>query len=88
MENYRIRYLVIYYYLEDHSIMLNEPKQTNSGTPQGVFLKRQMVLKQDGSGLPLLPEDLNVGIDVGIAGRSIRVYDCDDYSREYFSVST
>lgn len=67
--------------------MLNEPKQTNSGTPQGVFLKRQMVLKQDGSGMPLLPEDFNVGLDVGIAGRCIRIVDCDDYTRDYFIVS-
>ena len=78
---------MIYYYLEDHTIMLNEPKQMNSGTPQGVFLKRQMVLKQDGSGLPLLPQDFNVGVDVGIAGRSIRIHDCDQYTREYFQVS-
>lgn len=33
LENYRIRKLTIYYYLEDHSIMINEPKQENSGTP-------------------------------------------------------
>lgn len=84
LENFRIRHLVVYYYLEDHSIMLNEPKQMNAGTPQGVFLKRQMVLKQDGSGLPLLPEDFSVGVDVGIAGRSIRIYECDDYTRDYF----
>lgn len=45
LENFRIRKLLIFYYLEDHSIMINEPKETNSGTPQGVFLKRQMVLK-------------------------------------------
>jgi hypothetical protein len=68
--------------------MLNEPKQTNSGTPQGVFLKRQMVLKADGSGLPILPEDLRVGLDIAIAGRCIRVYDCDEYSRDYCRVST
>ena len=78
---------MVYYYLEDHTIMLNEPKKMNSGTPQGVFLKRQMVLKQDGSGLPLLPQDFNVGVDVGIAGRSIRIFDCDQYTRDYFQVS-
>lgn len=64
--------------------MLNEPKQMNSGTPQGVFLKRQMVLKSDGSGLPILPNDFVVGNDIGISGRSIRIYDCDEYTREYF----
>lgn len=75
------------YYLEDHSVMINEPKEVNSGTPQGVFLKRQMVLKQDGSNTPLLPTDFCVGLDVGILGRSIRIYDADQYTREFFDVS-
>jgi hypothetical protein len=74
------------YYLEDHSLMINEPKEVNSGTPQGVFLKRQMVLKQDGSNTPLLPTDFCVGLDVGILGRSIRIFDADQYTREFFNV--
>ena len=86
-ENYKVRKLIILYHLEDNSIMISEPKQTNSGTPQGVFLKRQMVLKQDGTGLPMLPTDFRVGTDIGILGRSIRVYDCDQYTREFFEVS-
>jgi len=67
--------------------MINEPKETNSGTPQGLFLKRQQVLKQDGSNTPFLPTDFRVGLDVGILGRAIRVYDCDQYTREFFEVS-
>ena len=85
-ENYRIRKLIVLYHLEDHSIMISEPRQVNSGTPQGVFLKRQMVLKQDGSGLPMLPTDFRIGLDVGILGRSIRIYDIDQYTREFFNV--
>jgi hypothetical protein len=77
LENYRIRKLIILYHLEDHTIAVNEPKEVNSGTPQGVFLKRQMVLKQDGSNTPFLPTDFRVGLDVGILGRSIRIYDAD-----------
>lgn len=86
LENYRIRRVIILYHLEDHSIMINEPKETNSGTPQGIFLKRQMVLKQDGSNTPLLPTDFRVGLDVGIFGRAIRIFDCDQYTREFFDV--
>jgi hypothetical protein len=52
LENYRIRKLVIYYFLEDRSILMVEPKMVNSGTMQGAFLNRQMVLKQDGSDMP------------------------------------
>ena len=43
LENYRIRKLIIYFYLEDNSVSIIEPKQTNSGIPQGAFVKRQKV---------------------------------------------
>lgn len=33
LENYRIRKVTIFYFLEDRSIMITEPKQTNSGAP-------------------------------------------------------
>lgn len=87
LENYRIRKLLIYYFLEDRSILMVEPKQVNSGTMQGAFLKRQMVLKQDGTDMPFEPTDFRVGLDIGICGRSIRIYDCDKYTREFFDVS-
>jgi hypothetical protein len=29
------------YFLEDHTIMISEPRETNSGVPQGKFLKRR-----------------------------------------------
>ena len=50
LENHRIRRVVITYYLEDSTIAISEPKTQNSGIPQGGFLKRQMVLRSDGSG--------------------------------------
>lgn len=87
LENYRIRKLIIYYYLEDRSIQIIEPKVVNAGAPQGAFLKRQMVLKQDGSQMPFEPTDFNVGLDIGICGRSIRIYDADEYTRSFFIVS-
>ena len=40
LENFRIWNVTIYYYLEDSTIMITEPKEMNSGIPQGVFLKR------------------------------------------------
>jgi hypothetical protein len=33
LENYRIKNVVLYYFLEDRSILISEPKQVNSGTP-------------------------------------------------------
>ena len=66
--------------------MIIEPKIENSGIPQGAFLKRQMVLKGDGMS-PFMPSDFRVGLDIGIHGRSIRINDCDDYTRQFFVVS-
>jgi hypothetical protein len=66
--------------------MIIEPKQTNSGIPQGGFLKRQMVLKGDGMS-PFMPQDFMVGCDIGIHGRSIRITDADEYTRQFFVVS-
>ncbi len=37
--------------------------------------------------MPFEPLDFKVGLDIGICGRSIRVYDCDQYTREFFAVS-
>lgn len=64
--------------------MISEPREVNSGVPQGKFLKRRQLLKEDGSGTPLLPFDFRIGEDVQILGRHFRLYDCDDYTREFF----
>lgn len=69
LENFRIRKLVVQYYLEDHTVMIIEPRETNSGVPQGNFLKRRQILREDGSGLALLPFDFNIGKDVQILGK-------------------
>ena len=67
--------------------MVTEPKVENAGQPQGAFLKRQMVVKQDGSQEPFLPRDFGIGTDISIFGRIMRIYDCDDYTRQFYAVS-
>ena len=59
--------------------MIREPKQVNSGVPQGAFLKRQVVLKPDGC--PYMPADFAIDADVQIYGRNFRLYDVDSYTR-------
>ena len=85
LENARVRKVTICYFLEDKSIHLSEAKQSNSGIPQGQFLKRQVVLKGDGT--PFMPDDFSIGIDVAIVGRAMRIYDCDAYTRRFYEVS-
>lgn len=44
-ETYRVRPVIFQYYLEDDTICILEPRQPNSGLPQGVFLRRHRSLK-------------------------------------------
>lgn len=86
LENFRIRKLILLYFLEDHTLMIMEPKEVNSGIPQGNFLKRRQVMREDGSGLPITPFDLKIGTDIEILGKMIRLYDCDEYTRDFYIV--
>lgn len=41
-ESFRLRRCVLNFYLEDNSFSILEPKEDNSGLPQGTFLKRHL----------------------------------------------
>ncbi|EGR34903.1 flagellar microtugule protofilament ribbon protein, putative [Ichthyophthirius multifiliis] len=84
-ENYRIRKCVIYYYLSDGTIHVNEPKTENSGITQGVFIKRQKVPKQLGSNEYYTWEDLNLAQNINLFERVFRIIDCDSFTREYYA---
>ncbi len=85
-ENSRIRKLTIYYYLTDDTIGINEERETNSGVIQGIFLRRIKVKKEENSNSFYLYTDLIVGSDIYVFGRYIRLYDCDEYTREFYSM--
>ena len=85
LENYRNRNLIIYYYLSDYMIHVTELREPNSGMAQGVFIKRQLLLKEDGSGNPIGIEDFKVGQPITLLGRQIMITDCDQYTREFYA---
>merc|ERR1711998_278438 len=85
-ETFRIRRCVVYYYLEDDSIHVSEPKIENSGIPQGerkgvIFLKRHRIPKNEMEFYSL--QDLNVGAHVNFYGRVFRLTDCDSFTRNF-----
>lgn len=82
LENSRNRKVKVLFYLEDNSVSINEEKKENSGIPQGKFLKREKYIKNDGKFMTAY--DLRLGEVVEIYGRNIYLYDCDDYTREFF----
>ena len=86
LENYRIRNCVLYYYLEDDSMHISEPKVENSGIPQGerkgtVFLKRHRVPKEEGGFYGV--HDLTVGKTLAVYGRVFLLTDCDNFTRTF-----
>ena len=82
LENYRARKVTVYYYLEDDTCQIVEPRQDNSGIPQGQLIRRHRFPAPDGTCIK--PEDLRVGGDLKVYGRTIRIVDCDPFTRDYF----
>lgn len=83
LENFRVRKVIVLYYLEDDTCQINEPKQDNSGIPQGQLIRRHRFPAPDGGYIK--PEDLRIGSDLAVYGRKIRLTDCDQFSREYYT---
>jgi len=82
LENYRIRNVKVLYYLEDHTCHVLEPKQDNSGIPQGQLIKRHR-FPAPGGGY-ITPRDLQVGSTIHVYGKTIQLTDCDTFTRQYY----
>lgn len=83
LEIVRLRRNVILMYLHDKTFEIIEPRVQNSGIQQGTFLKRCRLTKPDGGNYS--PEELHIGMDFPIFGRTFKIYDCDPFTREYYA---
>ncbi|TMS12196.1 EF-hand domain-containing protein 1 [Larimichthys crocea] len=81
-EDYRMRPVVIYYYLEDDSMCIIEPRVENSGIPQGKRLKRQRLPKNE-RGDHYQWKDLNLGMDLEVYGVKYHITQCDTFTKEF-----
>uniref|UniRef100_A0A3Q0RP27 EF-hand domain (C-terminal) containing 1 n=1 Tax=Amphilophus citrinellus TaxID=61819 RepID=A0A3Q0RP27_AMPCI len=81
-EEFRVRPVVIYYYLEDDSICIIEPTVENSGIPQGMRLKRHHFPKSE-HGEHYHWKDLNLGMDLEVYGVKYRITQCDAFTKEF-----
>ena len=79
LEHVRVRRCIVQYFLEDDSIKIVEPRETNSGMPQGVFLKRHRVPKSPGEFYAW--QDLSIGTEITIYGRTFRIINADARTR-------
>jgi len=82
-ENSLVRNVVICYHMEDGTMSIREPRVENSGIPQGPFLKRSHVPREDGEGF-LGPDDLRCGEPIVIFGRKYRIRSCDRFTRWFY----
>eukprot|EP01025_Chloroclados_australasicus_P017340 TRINITY_DN18824_c1_g1_i1.p1 TRINITY_DN18824_c1_g1~~TRINITY_DN18824_c1_g1_i1.p1 ORF type:complete len:529 (-),score=54.52 TRINITY_DN18824_c1_g1_i1:308-1894(-) len=81
MENHRVRKVILYYYLEDDTMHVAEPRSDNSGLPQGMSVKRHKVVRQDGTFYN--PKDFRLGKTVLLYGRCVYLVDADDFTKQY-----
>eukprot|EP00448_Togula_jolla_P000404 CAMPEP_0170614838 /NCGR_PEP_ID=MMETSP0224-20130122/25017_1 /TAXON_ID=285029 /ORGANISM="Togula jolla, Strain CCCM 725" /LENGTH=521 /DNA_ID=CAMNT_0010940529 /DNA_START=115 /DNA_END=1680 /DNA_ORIENTATION=+ len=82
-ENFRVRHCVIYFYLEDGTMSISEPKVENSGIPQGTFVKRHRI--PNGRGDYYTFHDLRCGINLNVYARVFRITGCDDFTRDFYA---
>ncbi|XP_039982124.1 EF-hand domain-containing protein 1 [Xiphias gladius] len=81
-EAYRVRPVVIYYYLEDDSMCIIEPMVENSGIPQGKRIKRQRLPKNE-RGEHYQWKDLNLGMDLEVYGVKYHITHCDVFTKGF-----
>lgn len=72
--------MVVYYYLEDDTMSVIEPRVQNSGLSQGTRIKRQRLPKAEG-GLLYTWKDLNIAIDLEVYGVKYRIVQCDTFTQ-------
>ncbi|CAE7217706.1 efhc2 [Symbiodinium pilosum] len=84
-EAFRIRCCNVYFYLEDGTMMVSEPKVENSGMSQGTWIKRHRLPKPEcmGGGLYTC-DDLRVGCTISIYSQLFRLVACDQFTRDFY----
>jgi len=83
-ENFRIRCVVVTYFLEDGTMQITEQKVENSGIfPQGPFVKRHRIPNAPDGGY-WAPEHLKMGTSITIYGRTFRVVDADPFTKWFY----
>ncbi|ETP47306.1 hypothetical protein F442_06638 [Phytophthora nicotianae P10297] len=91
----RVRRVVMCFYLSDRSISISEPRVTNSGMPQGEFMRRTVVRKSGNKSLTYprenisddfySPEDFRIGGELRLYGRTFHIVDCDAATRNFYA---
>jgi hypothetical protein len=79
--NYRVRHVTILFFLEDDTLQILEPREKNSGIPQGTFLRRHRAKKDADTYVNV--GDFKVGAEFTVYGRTYFLSDCDQFTRDF-----
>lgn len=72
----------IYFYVEDDSMHVSEPRTANSGLPQGTLIRRHRIpLPTSTKNQHYTIADLNVGNTITIYARQFVIVGCDEFTR-------
>ncbi|XP_066140061.1 EF-hand domain-containing family member C2-like [Euwallacea fornicatus] len=83
---FQVRNVKIYYFLEDGTIQVVEPKVQNSGISQGTLISRQRIRfppPMDENFYDLV--DFNIGREVEFHGRIFKITNCDKFTRTFLN---
>ncbi|KAL1497141.1 hypothetical protein ABEB36_008147 [Hypothenemus hampei] len=83
---FQVRNVKIYYFLEDGTIQVVEPKVENSGINQGTLISRQRIrfpVPMDDNFYDLI--DFNIGKEVELYGRVFKITNCDKFTRTFLN---
>ncbi|XP_076024088.1 EF-hand domain-containing protein 1-like [Genypterus blacodes] len=81
-EVWRVRPVNIYYYLEDDTMEVYEPKVENSGLLQGKRTQRRPMPKSE-HGEYYHWRDLNLAVDLEVCGFTYHITQCDTFTKEF-----
>jgi hypothetical protein len=92
------KFYVLNFFLSDNNVEVKEINEQNTGRfPFPMLMKKQKLAKQPimthCPGMSLrkeeyyMPEDLTIGKKINVYGREVMIYDCDEYTREWYQVN-
>lgn len=83
-EQYRIRNCKIYFYLEDDSIQVIEPRSKNAGIPQGTLIRRHKIPRPPPHDDQFYTvEDFNVGAQITLYSRTFKMTGCNEFTQKF-----
>ncbi|VDP91281.1 unnamed protein product [Echinostoma caproni] len=83
-EQYRVRRCKVFFYPEDDTIQVVEPRISNTGMPQGTIIRRHRIAKPEPeSHLFYTIDDFNVGKNFTAYGKTFRLVACDPFTANF-----